>query len=238
MAHVILALNVSGNTTPQMNTITTEVSAIQIKSLYLHFKTIRINDSIKRINSQKFKNPSSPQAIANKGEIIYDIIDAISLFEHYHSLCDLLLQSPLLSRNLPPDLSSYLKLARKKMSQWKHVRNKLGGHLDIHVVKELCEEHNYKGVFISNHLEADFKGILLNMMLTNAINATLEKSKLFEKEVDLTNGKELADFISKFMGDWKIALDLFPKINKFLYDIGKEEKLRMIGPEDIGIIKF
>jgi len=163
-----------------MNTITTEVSAIQVKSLYLNFKTIKINDSINQINSLRFENSATPEAISARGEIIYDVIDAITLFENYHSLCDDILKSPNLGPVLTSDLSSYLKLVRKKMSQWKHVRNKLGGHLNLQAIEGFCKKHNYKGVFISNHLEADFKGVLLNMMLESAINETLEKSKLRE----------------------------------------------------------
>ncbi|GJM36556.1 MAG: hypothetical protein DHS20C18_55570 [Saprospiraceae bacterium] len=221
-----------------MNTITTEISGIQVKSLYIHFKTIKINNSINRINSLEFNTLATPEAISAKGDIIYDVIDAITLFENYHSLCEDVLKSPSLGPNLKSDLSSYLKLARKKMSQWKHVRNKLGGHLNLEVIEKICEKHNYKGVFITNHLEADFKGILLKMMLESAINETLDKSKLFEEEIRLTSPLGLSKFIDLFMDDWEIVLNLFPKLNKFIYEIGKEEKLNLITENDIGIIKF
>ncbi len=221
-----------------MDSITTEISGIQIKSLYLHFKTVRINESIERINSLKFKNPATPKAIAAKGEILYDVIDAITLFENYHSLCDNVLKSPILGPNLSLDLSQYLKITRKKMAQWKHVRNNLGGHLKLQVIQGICKKYNYKGVFISNHLEADFKGILLNMMLGNAVNETLKESNLFEKEIELTNPSDLNEFIILFMDDWKLVLTLFSRLNEFLYEIGREEKMKLIGHDDIGIIKF
>jgi len=221
-----------------MDSITTEISGIQIKSLYLHFKTVRINESIERINSLKFKNPATPKAIAAKGEILYDVIDAITLFESYHSLCDNVLKSPTLGPNLSLDLSQYLKITRKKMAQWKHVRNNIGGHLKLQVIQGICEKHNYKGVFISNHLEADFKGILLNMMLGNAVNETLEESNLFEQEIELTKPSDLNKFINLFMNDWKLVLNLYLKLNEFLYEIGKEDKMKLIGPDDIGIITF
>jgi len=221
-----------------MNTITTEVSGIQVKSLYLHFKTIKMNNSIERINSLRFENIATPEAISAKGEIIYDVIDAITLFENYHSLCDDVLKSPNLGPILTSGLSNYLKSARKKMSQWKHIRNELGGHLNLEIIENFCEKHNYKGVFISNHLEADFKGVLLKMMLESAINETLEKSKLFEGTIRLTNFSDLEKFMDLFMSDWEVVLHLFTKLNEFIYQIGKKQKLEIITKADIGIIKF
>lgn len=66
------------------------------------------------------------------------------------------------------------------MAQWKHVRNKLGGHLNIENITSICDKHNFKGVFISNFIEADFKAILLNMLVEESVNSSLNKSQLFE----------------------------------------------------------
>ncbi|MBT7093600.1 MAG: hypothetical protein HN936_10160, partial [Bacteroidetes bacterium] len=193
---------------------------------------------IQRINKLRFRKPATPKAIIAKGEILYDVIDAITLFENYHSLCDDVLQSKTLGPSLPEKLVKYLKLTRKKMAQWKHVRNNLGGHLNLDVIRGICEFHNYRGVFVSNHLEADFKGVLLNMMLGKAVNETMSKSKLFVKEIDLTNPGDLNEFITLFMADWRITLDLFSKLNEFLYKIGRKEKMGTMFAGDIGIIKF
>jgi len=40
------------------------------------------------------------------------------------------------------------------------------------------------------------------------------------------------------MVDWEIVLHLFPKLNQFIYKIGKEQKLELMNEADIGIIKF
>ncbi|MEZ4883715.1 MAG: hypothetical protein R3E32_03170 [Chitinophagales bacterium] len=221
-----------------MTLITTEISSIQVKLMYLHFKTIKINDSISRVKSLKFEDLKTPKAIASKGELTYDIIDVIILFENYHSLTDKLLKKNHLATLMPEELRLELKELRKVMSKWKHVRNKIGGHLDLDVIEEFCEKYNYKGVFISQNLEADFKGILLLMMLESAINSTNDKSNLFNEELTLTKPLDLNRFIAKFMTDWRLCLNIFKPVQEFLYSLGKSEKLSLITKEDIGIINF
>ncbi|MBK7809148.1 MAG: hypothetical protein IPJ51_23110 [Saprospiraceae bacterium] len=219
-----------------METITTEIAAIQVKSLYLHFKTVKINESILNTNKLKFANPASPEALAKKGELLFDVIDAITLFENYHSLCDDVLNSRLIGPKLTEKVSAYLKNLRKIMAQWKHVRNKLGGHLNIENITSICDKHNFKGVFISNFIEADFKAILLNMLVEESVNSSLNKSQLFEGEITLTNPSDLGRFVTKFMENWNVALNLNSILLEFLYDIGKSEKLKVTN--EIGIIKF
>lgn len=63
--------------------VITEVSALQTKLLYLHFKSMKINDDIQRINSINFTDSSSKESITKKGEVAYKSVDIISLFEGY-----------------------------------------------------------------------------------------------------------------------------------------------------------
>jgi len=221
-----------------MSTLTVEVSGIKVKTMYLHCKLVKINDDFLRINEMKFNNPASPKAFSTYGERVYNVIDTITLFENYYSLCDEILKSQELGPLLPLDLSQYLKALRKKMSQWKHVRNKLGGHLNLGVIMELCEKNNYKGVFLSNHIIEDFKGVLLYKMLGEAVNNTLSKSKLFDSELELTKPQDFNLFIGVFMNDFRFTLELLNRIFSFLYDIGRAEKISVSTQLDIGLINF
>lgn len=220
------------------DSIISEISAIQVKLLFLHFKSVRINEEIQRINSLPFSNPESPEAIKKKGEIAYCVIDIIALFESYNSFVSNIYSYKNIARYLNSKLKNQLGNIQKTTAKWKHVRNKIGGHIDIEPIQEFCENYNYKGVFISNELEADFKGILILQMIESAINSTLDKSKLFENKVILTDKSDLNKLIIKLNQDWKPCLDMFSDIFKLLYKIGKKDKLKVINKQDVGIIKF
>jgi len=101
-----------------------------------------------------------------------------------------------------------------------------------------CSTYNYYGVFISNHLETDFKAILLLQIIESALNMTLDNSKLFDNKLTLTNPVDLNRFISKMNSDWRLCMKIFDSLSRFLYDIGKKEKLKTITEKEIGIIKF
>ncbi len=220
------------------NTIISEISAIQVKLLFLHYKSVRINEDIQRIISISFLNPESPEAIKKKGEIAYCIVDIITLFESYNSFVTNIYNYKNIAKYLDSKLKIKLGNIQKTTAKWKHVRNKIGGHIDIEPIQEFCENYNYKGVFISNDLEADFKGILILQMIESALNSTLDKSKLFESKVILTEQSDLAKIIDKINQDWKPCLDIFGDVFKLLYKIGKKDKLKVISKADIGIIKF
>ncbi len=220
------------------NTIISEVSAIQVKLLYVHFRSIKINDDIDRIKNIEFLDPTAPDAIKKKGELAYSIIDIIALFENYNSLVRNIYNYENIKKHLNRKLKSKLEHIRKITADWKHVRNKIGGHVDIKPILEFCEDNNYKGVFISNELEADFKGVLILQMIESAINSTLNKSQLFESPLKLTESSDLNKLVVAIMRDWKPCFDLFSDISKLLYKIGKKDKLKLIDKKDIGIIKF
>ena len=220
------------------NTVIPEVSAIQVKLMYVHFRSIKINDDIMRINSMEFSDPTKPDAIKKKGELAYCIIDIIALFENYNSLVRNIYNYENIEKHLNRKLKSKLEIIRKITADWKHVRNKIGGHVDIKLIREFCEENNYNGVFISNEFEADFKGILILQMIESAINSTLSKSLLFDSNLKLTEPSDLGKLVSKIMEDWKPCVNLFKDVLEFLYKIGKKDKLKRINKEDIGIIKF
>jgi len=221
------------------STLTSEISGLQVKLMYLQFKSVKINAEIERLKELEFDSSESPEFIQTRGEIAYSVIDVISLFEHYNSFVNNVKNAsyPLLQK-MDESLKEKLENIRELTAQWKHVRNKLGGHLDIKRIQEFCEQNNYNGVFLSNHLEADFKGALLPMMLESALNSTLEKSRLFERNLKLTDPSDMNVFIIKFNQDWAKCMELFRDFFKFLYGIGKQEKLAISNSEDIGIIKF
>lgn len=221
-------------------TLTSEISAIQIKLMYLHYKSIKINSSIRDITSVKFKDKESSESIEHNGVIVYDIIDVITLFENYNSLVSDVFNSKFLSKKLSNSCRELLKKVNKATVSWKHVRNKVGGHIDINSIIQFCEFNNYKGVFISDNLQTDFKGVLLIQLLESAVNMTLDKSKLFNQKLDLIGAAstDMVRFIEKLNSDWKICIDLFKELLKHLYLIGKKEKLKVIDHSQIGIIKF
>lgn len=218
--------------------LSSEVSAVQTKMLYLHYKTIKINSNIRRIVAMPFGNYESPEAITTRGEITYDLIDAVALFENYYSFTQDFNRLNTLIQKAPKRLIEQLRQVKRSTARWKHVRNKIGGHVDIEPVVEFCKNKNYQGVFISNHLEADFKGILLVQMLEAAVNSTMNKSKLFDNQLVLTQPKDLARLISAVNSDWTLCLELFNPVLEFLYEVGKKEKMDSISLDDVGIIKF
>ena len=206
--------------------------------MFLHFKSIKINEDIERINSSGSGDNKSPESIKANGDIAYDIIDIIAIFESYDSLVGDIFNSISIKSHLTKELQNELGNLRAATTKWKHVRNKIGGHVDIEPIKEFCNAHNYKGVFISNQLEADFKGILILRMIESAINSTIDKSKLFDQKIALTTPEGLSNLVQRINIDLSLCLNIFHSLSKFLYGIGKQEKLRSITAEDIGIIKF
>ncbi|KAB8155420.1 hypothetical protein EZY14_005910 [Kordia sp. TARA_039_SRF] len=219
-------------------TLISEISAIQTKLLFLHFKSVKINDNIRRVNSIDSLTLSVEELIKRKGETAYDIIEIISLFEGYNSLIKDIYNYKNVSKYLDKKIKIKLGNIQKITSNWKHVRNKIGGHVDIEPIKEFCDNYNYNGVFISNNLEADFKGILILQMIESAINITLKKSKLFDSNLCLTNTEDLINLIEKINKDWYPCIILFQELSKFLNEIGKKDKLKIIDSNDIGLINF
>jgi len=220
------------------NSLSSDISAIQIKLQYLHYKSLKINEEINRIRSIKFPNPKCPESITAKGEFSFCTIDIISLFEGYNSLANNVLNDKFIARNLRPDLKLQIEEIKDLTNNWKHVRNKIGGHLDIKVIKSFCDRYAYRGVFITDYLEADFKGVILLQMIESAINNTLSKSHLFEKEINLISFEGLEIFLTKINEDWKKCFQLYSALFSFLYEIGKNEKMNQIGRNEGGIIKF
>ena len=218
-------------------TPTTDISSIQVKLLFLHFKSVKINSDIRRIMDVS-TDDSLSASIKFKGEIAYDIIDLVALFEGYHTIVGDVFECAQIKPHLTPNLKAALGTVQKKTSQWNHVRNKIGGHVDIGPIQEFCEQYKYRGVFISNDLEADFKGVLILQMIESAINSTVTNSRLFDKKLVLTDPADLTRLIDKLNSDWKSCIDLFGALSTFLYEAGKQEKLNSISSQDIGIIKF
>ena len=54
----------------------------------------------------------------------------------------------------------------------------------LKVWKNFCDQHNYKGVFISNDLEADL-GVLNMLMIESAVNSSRNVSDIFGRDLSL-----------------------------------------------------
>lgn len=218
--------------------VITEISAIQVKLLFLHFKSLKINREIEQIKATSDSLNSIEERIVSNGDIAYSLIDIISSFESYNSLASNFFKYENMTKHLNSSVKRILGGIQKTTGPWMHVRNKIGGHIDIDPILEFCDAYNYKGVFISNKLKADFKGVLILQMIESAINITLHKSKLFDDKLILTDTSSLNKLITRINKDWKFCLDIFEPLSKFLYKIGKKDKLKKITSEDVGIIKF
>lgn len=220
------------------NSLTSEISAIQIKLHFLHFKSLKINEEIKRIRAQVFPDNTSPESIKTKGEYSFCTIDLIALFEGYHSLANNIFNNKYISENLDDTLRAKLENVKEVSGKWKLVRNKIGGHLDFNIIKSFCEKYNYRGVFITDFLEADFKGVILLQIIESAINNTLLKSQLFSDQLTLTTIEGLETFLTKINSDWNACFMIYRDLDFLLYRLGKADKLKVIGHNNIGIVKF
>lgn len=116
--------------------LTHEISVMQVKIMYLHYKSIRINENIRTLSSKQFESLKSTEALITRGTIVYDIVDVIALYENYHSFSDKMLKYNGFASAIPYSLKKALTEVRKRMTKWKHVRNKIGGHLDTESVLE------------------------------------------------------------------------------------------------------
>lgn len=206
------------------------ISALQIKILYLHYKSFKINSEINRLSKEiDFYKLDLSKKI--RGDLAYCAIDVISLFESYNSYTTNFFSTKICP--LDDDFKTKLGYVQKITSKWKHVRNKIGGHVDLDVIVKFCDRYDYKGIFLGRNLEVDFKAILLLKMIESAINCTLNKSKLFEAELSLTNIVDLNKFVDKLKLDWLPCIELLNQSFEFFKKVGLQNKLEVIRIESI-----
>ena len=217
-----------------MTTLTHRVAAIQVKMLHLQFRMKKIYEDQKFLNTKlpSFRTPR--EIIKGMNNAVYSAIDMLITFEHMFQLVNDIFNTAELKDRLDQGTIQLIGNVRKIAQKWKHVRNKLGGHIDIDVAEKFCEKHNYFGVFISDDLEADI-GMLNMLLIESAVNAVRSKSDIFGRDLDLKNngvGPEIKLFVDTLNKDWNEVFSYFEPFMKFLYNVGKKEKMECTDPKD------
>ena len=217
-----------------MTTLTHRVAAIQVKMLHLQFRMKKIYEDQKLLNAklESFKTPR--EVIKGMNNAAYSAIDMLISFEHMFQLVNDIFNTPELKDRLDQSTIQLLGNVRKIAQKWKHVRNKLGGHIDIEIAEKFCEKYNYFGVFLSDDLEADI-GMLNMLLIESAVNTVRDKSDIFGRELDLKNngvGPEIKLFVDKLNNDWNEVFSYFKPLMEFLYEVGKKEKMGCTDPKD------
>jgi len=189
---------------------------------------------------QKFLNTKLPsfrtprEIIKGMNNAVYSAIDMLITFEHMFQLVNDIFNTAELKDRLDQGTIQLIGNVRNIAQKWKHVRNKLGGHIDIDVAEKFCEKHNYFGVFISDDLEADI-GMLNMLLIESAVNAVRSKSDIFGRDLDLKNNgvePEIKLFVDTLNKDWNEVFSYFEPFMKFLYNVGKKEKMECTDPKD------
>jgi len=217
-----------------LTTLTHRVAAIQVKMLHLQFRMKKIYEDQKLLHSKlpSFKTPR--EIIKGMNEAVYSAIDMLITFEHMFQLVNDIFDTAELKDRLDQGIIQLIGNVRKIAQKWKHVRNKLGGHIDIDVAENFCEKHNYFGVFISDDLEADI-GMLNMLLIESAVNAVRSKSDIFGRDLDFKNngvGPEIKLFVDTLNKDWNEVFSYFEPFMNFLYNAGKKEKMQCTDPKD------
>ncbi len=229
----------SNKSRKKLTTLTSRVAAIEVKMLHLQFRMKKIFEDQKLLNSQQSDLKGNRETIKGMNNAAYSFIDMLVTMENLYQLVNDIFATPEIRQRFNKDMYQLLNNTKKLTQKWKPVRNKLGGHIDIEIVEQFCEKHNYKGVFITDDLEADL-GVLNMLMIESAVNSARNVSDIFERDLNLKqNGipqemKLLVDTINK---DWNTAFGYFEPMMKFIYEIGKKEKLAKSHPDDLkGIV--
>lgn len=229
----------SKNPKKQHTTLTSRVSAIEVKMLHLQFRMKKIFEDQKLLNSQRQNFNCNRKVIKGMNNASYSFIDMLVTMENLYQLVNDIFATPEIRDKFTKDMYRILNQTKKLTQKWKPVRNKLGGHIDIEIVEHFCEQHNYKGVFISNDLEADL-GVLNMLMIESAVNSARNVFDIFGRDLNLKqNGisQEIKLLVDTLNEDWNTAFGYFEPTMKFLYEIGKQEKLANSHPDDLkGIV--
>ena len=217
-----------------MSTLTHRVAAIQVKMLHLQFRMKKIYEDQKLLNCKLSSLKTPRKIVKGMNNAVYSAIDMLITFEHMFQLVNDIFNTSELKDLLDESTIQLIGNVRKTAQKWKHVRNKLGGHVDIEIAEKFCEKHNYFGVFISNDLEADI-GMLNILLIESAVNSVRDKSDIFGRELDIKNkgaGPEIKLFVETLNNDWNEVFSYFEPLMKFLYKHGKKEKMEYTDPND------
>ena len=216
-------------------TLTHRVAAIQVKMLHLQFRMKLIHENQGRIIEKSNAYRTDREKVKGMYSAAYNVVDMLTTFENIYQLMDDIFATSELKDKMESELRKILGTTKSISLKWKKVRNKLGGHIDIEMVEKFCKQNSYLGVFISDDLEAD-TGILNMLMIAGACNAVRDKYDIFGRDLDLKKngpGPEMEALMTKIDEDWGTAFAYFEPMMKFLYKVGKEEKLSISTPESI-----
>lgn len=222
------------------STLTPRVAALQIKAWHLLYRMKKIYEDQKALNRKRVPNSPRPKII-RMFPAFYSVIDMIASMEHVSSFLRETRATPEIGKRLSSDQKKTLSRVENVTSKWVSVRHLLGGHIDITNVISACERHNFYGALLSDDLEPDI--VVYNLLLLEAaLNESGACNNLFGREIDfLKNGipSELQIIIEKLNEDWKMAFELFPEIIRYIYAIGKAEKLAVVSPEEAkGLLRW
>jgi len=173
-----------------MSTLTHRVAAIQIKIFHLQFRIKKIYEDQLVLNSRLSSYKSNRDLIKGMMYVVYNTIDMIIAFEHLYQLFNDVFNTQELKDKFDKEICVSMGKAKKIALKWISIRNKLGGHIDIEIIEDLCKKYNFKGVFISGDLEADI-GFLNMLLIESAVNCVHNKSGIIDRVLDFRkNGIE------------------------------------------------
>ena len=206
-----------------MTTLTPRFAAIQLKMLHLQFRMKKIYEDQEQLSKKKPKtNRDRIRIFLPAG---YTCIDMLVSIEHVSQLVKDMFATPELRQHF--DRATYIILndTKRVAEKWKPVRNRLGGHIDIDVVQDLCSRHGFNGVSLSEDLECDV-GVMNLLLLESAVNFARASSDILGRDLNMRNDlsgetKILVDAINK---DWNTIFEYFKPLMELMYRVGKEEK--------------
>ena len=215
------------------STLTTKVAAIQVKMLHLQFRMKKIYEDQSMLNEKKVKCKTNREIIRGLTNSAYTLIDMLTTMEHAHQLMKDFLDTEELKKHFAKSTYEMLNNVKKISEKWKYVRNKLGGHIDSQVVEDMCKEHNFKGVFLSNDLETDV-GVLNMLLIESAVNAARKSGDIFGRDLEMKQNLsgEAEVLVTKLNEDWNTVFSYFLPLMDLMYKAGKEEKISATSPEE------
>ncbi len=215
----------------EKSTLTAKVAAIQVKMLHLQYRMKKIFEDQALLNEKKFG--SNREKIRGLTNSAYSLIDMLITMEHAHQLMKDFFATDELTQYFDNEVYKQLNIVKKTSEKWKYVRNKLGGHIDSQMVEDMCNEHNYKGVFLSKDLETDV-GVLNMLLIESAVNASRNSNDIFGRKLEMKANLagEAEILVNKLNEDWNTVFNNFYPLMELMYKVGKKEKILATTPEE------
>lgn len=201
--------------------------------LHIQYRALKIAEDNDRVVASPPKNPR--EGVKATKNAAYSFIDTMICMEHVVGLIDDIFATEELRQPMERDIYTVLNASKKAAEKWKPVRNRVGGHLSIEAFEAFCDQHNYKGVFISDDLEADLCALNL-LAIGAAINDARTTCDIFRRDIQIMD--DIALVSQTLTEDCKTAIRYFDPVSRYLYRIGKDEKLAAAHPHDLkGIVR-